>query len=92
MTYEDQSFVAKCYVDSSHFHNRRSGTFYRGIFLGLHDLWPQLLYNLGSCCDQGQELGKRRSKFTDISRINLEEIEGLGFLGKPSCPIKCKFM
>ena len=84
--------MAKGYIDSSHFHNRRSGTLSRRIFLGLRDLWPQLLYDLGSCCDQGQELSKLRSKFTDIGRINLEEIEGLGLLGKTSCPIKYKFM
>lgn len=84
--------MAKGNVDPSHFHDWRSGTLSCRIFLGLRNLWPQLLYDLGSCCDQGQELGKMRSKFTDIGRINLEEIECLGLLGKTSSPIKYKFM
>ena len=83
--------MAKGYVDSSHFHDRRSGTLFRRIFLGLCDLWPQLLYDLGTCCDQGQELSKMRPKFMDIGRINLEEVECLGLLGKTSCPVKYKF-
>lgn len=84
--------MAKGYVDSSHFHDRRSGTLLRRVFLGLRDLWLQLLYDLGSCCNQGQELGKMRSKVTDIGRINLEEVERFGLLGKTSCPVKYKFI
>ena len=84
--------MAKGYVDSSHFYDRRSGTLFRRIFLGLRDLWPQLLYDLGSCCDQGQELGKMRPKVTDIGRINLEEVECLSLLRKTPCPVKYKFM
>ena len=84
--------MAKGYVYSSHFHDRRSGTLFRRIFLGLRDLWPQLLHDLGSCCDQGQELAKMRPKVMDIGRINLEEVECLGLLRKTSCPVKYKFM
>ena len=61
------------------------------MFLALGNLWSLLVEDLGSCCDQGQELGKLRPKVTDIGRINLKEVECFGLLGKTSCSVKYKF-
>ena len=82
--------MGKGYVYSAHFQDWRSFTLLSRIFLALGNLRYLLVEDFGSCCDQGQELGKLRPKVTDIARLDLEEVECFGLLGKTSCPVMYK--
>ena len=76
-----QSLVRECYIDSTHFQERRSTSSLRRIFFILSDLLS-VTHHLGGCGYQRYELRELRTKVLDAGIINREEKIGLCLLGK----------